>query len=53
MTLPVGYRPKFDAAESAFVERALLYVEEHTYNTLIPPMEGRRFVPTKKLSISD
>lgn len=34
-----------DAAESAFVERALLYVETETYNTLFPPLEGRRYVP--------
>lgn len=34
-----------DAAESAFVARQLLYVESETYNTEIPPLEGRRFVP--------
>ena len=45
-TLPANFRPKFDAAESAFVERALLYVETETYNVLFPPMEGRKYVPT-------
>jgi hypothetical protein len=38
---------RFDAAESAFVERALLWVEEQAYNTLIPPLEGRRYVVVK------
>lgn len=36
---------RLDADESVFVERALLYVETETYNTLFPPLEGRRFVP--------
>lgn len=45
-----GYQPhsgdvRLDAAESAFVERALLYVESETYNTLFPPLEGRKYVP--------
>lgn len=44
MALPPG-SPRLDAAESLFVERALLYVETETYNTLFPPLEGRRFVP--------
>jgi hypothetical protein len=44
MSLPPG-SPHLDAAESLFVERALLYVEAETYNTLFPPLEGRRFVP--------
>ena len=44
MSLPSG-SPRLDAAESAFVERALLYVESETYNTMFPPLEGRRFVP--------
>lgn len=43
--LTPDYEPRFDAAESVFVERALLWVEEQTYNTLTPPLEGRRFVP--------
>lgn len=34
-----------DANESAFVARALLFVETETYNTEIPPLEGRRYVP--------
>jgi hypothetical protein len=37
---------KFDAAESAFVTRALIWVETETYNTLFPILEGRQFVPT-------
>ncbi len=41
-----NYQPKFDAAESVFVERALLFVETETYNTLIPPLEARKYVPT-------
>lgn len=41
-----NFKPKFDAAESVFVERSLLYVESETYNTLIPPLEGRKYVPT-------
>jgi hypothetical protein len=44
MALPPG-SPHLDAAESAFVERALLHIEKETYNTLIPPLEGRKFVP--------
>lgn len=36
---------KFDAAEAAFITRTLLWVENQTYDILIPPMEGRRFVP--------
>lgn len=53
----MAYKPKFDstgrlvaqydAAESVFVERALLWIEEQSYNTLIPPLEGRKFVPVK------
>lgn len=46
-TLPANFQPKFDAAESVFVERALLYVETEAYNTLIPPMEGRKYVPVE------
>lgn len=45
-----NYQPKFDAAESVFVERALLYVETETYNTLIPPLEARKYVPTDNKS---
>lgn len=44
-TLPANFQPKFDAAESVFVERALLWVETETYNTLFPPLEGRKYVP--------
>lgn len=50
MHLPENYKPKFDAAESVFVERALLFVETETYNTLIPPLEGRKYVPTDNKS---
>lgn len=49
-SLAAMYKPKFDAAESAFVERALLWVEEQTYDTLIPPLEGRKYVPTDNKS---
>lgn len=34
-----------DAGEALFVERALLYVETETYNTLFPPLEGMKYVP--------
>lgn len=45
--LPHGFtQPRFDAAESIFVERALLAVEAQPYNTLVPPLKGRKFVPT-------
>jgi len=36
---------RLDANETAFVARALLFVEAETYNTLIPPLEGRKYVP--------
>lgn len=42
-----GQKPRFDAAETVFVERALLWVEEEAYNTLIPPLEGRRYLKVK------
>ena len=42
---PIERLTRRDANESAFVARALLYVESETYNFLIPPLEGRRFVP--------
>jgi hypothetical protein len=45
MALPPNYAYRADAAESAFVERALLYVETEVYNTLYPPMEGMKYVP--------
>lgn len=34
-----------DAGETAFVERALLFVEVETYNYLYPPLEGRKYIP--------
>lgn len=34
-----------DAGETLFVERALLWVETETYNTLFPPLEGLTYVP--------
>lgn len=36
---------RHDAGETLFVERALLYVETETYNTLFPPLEGLKYVP--------
>jgi hypothetical protein len=41
----VAQTARLDANESAFVARALLFVEAETYNTLLPPLEGRKFVP--------
>lgn len=34
-----------DSGEALFVERALLYIETETYNTLFPPHEGLKYVP--------
>jgi len=34
-----------DVGETIFVERALLWVETETYNTLFPPLEGLVYVP--------
>ena len=34
-----------DANESAFVARALLYVEAETYDTELPPNEARKYIP--------
>jgi hypothetical protein len=34
-----------DVGETLFVERALLWVETETYNTLFPPLEGLKYVP--------
>jgi len=49
MRLPPNYRydaeTRGDAAETLFVERALLWVETETYNTLFPPLEGLKYVP--------
>jgi hypothetical protein len=36
---------RHDAGETLFVERALLWVETETYNTLFPPLEGLKYVP--------
>jgi hypothetical protein len=44
LKLQVSQQTRLDAAESAFVARALLYVEAEVYNTLIPPLEGRKYV---------
>ena len=44
--LPHNYQARFDTAESIFVNRALQWIEKETYNTELPPIEGRRFVPT-------
>lgn len=43
--LPPNYAYNADAGEALFVERALLYVETETYNTLYPPLEGLKYVP--------
>lgn len=43
--LPPNYQYQADANEALFVERALLYVEVETYNTLFPPLEGLKYVP--------
>lgn len=40
------YQPRYDAAESAFVQRALTFIETFVYATLIPPLEARTFIPT-------
>lgn len=48
--LSPNYKVKFDAAESVFVERALLWVESETYNTMFPPLEARKYVPTDNKS---
>jgi len=49
MRLPPNYRydaeTRGDAGETLFVERALLWVETETYNTLFPPLEGLKYVP--------
>lgn len=34
-----------DAAETAFVARALEYIETEAYNTEFPPLEGMKYVP--------
>ena len=43
--MDTNLKPRFDAAESVFVERALLWIEEQAYNIVLPPMEGRKYVP--------
>ena len=45
-----GYQPKFDAAETAFCLAALSYVESYIYETLLPPLEGRLYVPVDNSS---
>lgn len=37
---------RLDSGEALFVERALTWVETELYNTLFPPLEGRKYVPT-------
>jgi hypothetical protein len=44
------YQARYDAAESVFVQRALLSIEAQPYNTLIPPLKGRQLVPTDNTS---
>lgn len=46
----VQRQTNLDANESAFVARALLFVESEVYNFLIPPLEGRKFVPVDNKS---
>lgn len=43
--LQPGYQPKFDAAETAFTLAALSYIESYVYETVLPPKEGRLYVP--------
>lgn len=43
--LPSHFPYKADSGEALFVERALLYVETETYNTMFPPLEGMKYVP--------
>jgi hypothetical protein len=45
MPLPPDYAYHADAGEALFVERALLWIETETYNTLFPPLEGMKYVP--------
>ena len=45
-----GFNPRYDAAETVFVERALLEIEAQPYNTLIPPLKSRKFIPTDNTS---
>lgn len=45
LTANVRQHTHLDAADSVFVARALLWVETETYNTVIPPMEARKFFP--------
>lgn len=40
----VSMTAHLDANETAFVSRALLWVETETYNTMLPPLEGRKYV---------
>lgn len=44
--LPQSYlQERNDAGETAFVARALEYIETQTYDILFPPLEGRKYVP--------
>lgn len=44
--LPSKYlEERTDAAETAFVARALEYIETQTYDFLFPPLEGKKYVP--------
>ncbi len=44
--LPQSYlQERTDAGETAFVTRALEYIETQTYDILFPPLEGRKYVP--------
>lgn len=50
MKVPVSYLhehglERADAGEALFVERALTFVETEAYNTEIPPLEGKKYIP--------
>lgn len=48
--LQPGYQLKFDAAETAFTLAALSYIESQVYETVLPPKEGRLYVPVDNSS---
>lgn len=37
--------PRHDAAEAAFTQRALTYIQEELVPTLVPPLEARKWIP--------
>lgn len=48
MKVPADFASRHDNAETLFVERALTFVENETYNVEFPPLEGRKYVPTDR-----